>query len=164
MSLANSMKNQPRRGSAGEKQQQRMLETSNHFHDVRVRNARSTIDNAPPKVYPHIKNNLKREQMLRERYQSIDQDNRRLLRRIAEIHLGPKYGREFEAQLLKAQEERKIRQRRLANSDTSPKVYGSAEDSDDDDDEALLEDEDEVSEDEHELERGDNVDECPSPV
>lgn len=112
------MKNERRRGSAGDRQRQRELDHQNQVHEARIQNSQSKIDNAPPREYPHVKHNMKREELLRQQYRSIDQENRRLLRRIAEIHLGPKCGREFEMQLLKVQAERRRRKSKLSSEES----------------------------------------------
>ena len=52
---------------------------------------KSTIDTKAPKTLymRHLHCNLKREQLLEERYQQIDQDNRMLLQKMSDIMRKP---------------------------------------------------------------------------
>ncbi|KAI9208484.1 uncharacterized protein BJ171DRAFT_565028 [Polychytrium aggregatum] len=53
------------------------------LHLAKLRHARPTIDNAPPKVYPHLEMRLKRLQIQEERLHDIERKNHNLLDRIA---------------------------------------------------------------------------------
>jgi len=57
------------------------------MHRDRVRNVRSLVDTSLPVVaqMEHVRNNLKKEQMLEERYSEIDRENRILLKKMSEI-------------------------------------------------------------------------------
>jgi len=57
------------------------------MHRDRVRNVRSQVDTALPVVahMEHVRNNLKKEQMLEDRYSEIDRENRILLKKMSEI-------------------------------------------------------------------------------
>lgn len=57
------------------------------MHRERVRNVRSLVDTSLPNVahMDHVRNNLKKEQMLEERYSEIDRENRILLKKMTEI-------------------------------------------------------------------------------
>jgi len=63
--------------------EQRRLE----MHHARVKGARPLVDTSEPSAIQmeHIRNNLKREQMLEERYSEIDRENRILLKKMSEI-------------------------------------------------------------------------------
>lgn len=56
-------------------------------HRERIRNMRPVIDVSEPYVLQmdHIRNNLKREQMMEERYSEIDRENRLLLKKMSDI-------------------------------------------------------------------------------
>lgn len=64
-------------------EEQRRLET----HRRRLRNVRALTDTSEPYALQmdHIRNNLKREQMLEERYSEIDHENRILLKKMSDI-------------------------------------------------------------------------------
>jgi len=57
------------------------------MHRARVRSVRPLVDTREPQVtqMDHIRNNLKREQMLEERYSEIDRENRILLKKMGDI-------------------------------------------------------------------------------
>ncbi|CAK8987774.1 Sperm axonemal maintenance protein CFAP97D1 (CFAP97 domain-containing protein 1) [Durusdinium trenchii] len=57
------------------------------MHRERVRNMKSTVDTGMPTVatLEHVKVNLKKEQMMEDRYTAIDRDNRILLKKMTEI-------------------------------------------------------------------------------
>lgn len=57
------------------------------MHRDRVRNVRSLVDTSLPAVsqMEHVRNNLKKEQQLEERYSEIDRENRILLKKMTEI-------------------------------------------------------------------------------
>ena len=61
------------------------------LHREKLRTMKSTIDCTEPKVLKldHIRNNLKREQMLEERYGEIDRENRILLQKMSDIMRNP---------------------------------------------------------------------------
>merc|ERR1719350_735255 len=54
---------------------------------------RPLVDNKEPKVcqFDHIRCNLKREQLLEERYYQIDKENRILLQKMSDIMKNPSY-------------------------------------------------------------------------
>ncbi|CAE8700564.1 unnamed protein product [Polarella glacialis] len=56
-------------------------------HMERIRTMRPTVDTRPPMVahLDHVKVNLKKEQMMEDRYSEIDRDNRILLKKMTEI-------------------------------------------------------------------------------
>eukprot|EP00435_Cladocopium_sp_Y103_P071964 s216_g38.t2 len=57
------------------------------MHRERIRNMKSTVDTGMPSVatLEHVKVNLKKEQMMEDRYTEIDRDNRILLKKMTEI-------------------------------------------------------------------------------
>ncbi|CAE7187118.1 Cfap97d1 [Symbiodinium pilosum] len=57
----------------------------------RIRNVKPQIDTRPPEsmALDHVRNNLKREQLLEERYHAIDRDNRILLQKMSDIMKTP---------------------------------------------------------------------------
>lgn len=63
------------------------------FHRNQVKNMRPLVDTLEPKVcqFDHIRNNLKREQMLEERYSEIDRENRILLQKMSDIMRHPTF-------------------------------------------------------------------------
>jgi len=63
------------------------------FHRDRVKNMRPQVDTKEPKVcqFDHIRNNLKREQMLEERYTQIDRENMTLLKKMSDIMKHPTF-------------------------------------------------------------------------
>lgn len=63
--------------------EQRRLE----MHRTRLRNVRPLIDTSEPKAvqFDHLRMNLKKEQMLEERYTEIDRENRILLKKMSDI-------------------------------------------------------------------------------
>eukprot|EP00747_Dinoflagellata_sp_TGD_P161801 gnl/TRDRNA2_/TRDRNA2_178726_c0_seq1.p1 gnl/TRDRNA2_/TRDRNA2_178726_c0~~gnl/TRDRNA2_/TRDRNA2_178726_c0_seq1.p1 ORF type:complete len:291 (-),score=67.82 gnl/TRDRNA2_/TRDRNA2_178726_c0_seq1:136-1008(-) len=66
----------------------RQLQLKQHeHHRNRIKNMKPTIDTSEPIVsqMDHIRNNLKKEQMLEERYAEIDRSNRILLKKMSEI-------------------------------------------------------------------------------
>lgn len=62
-------------------------------HRDRVKNMRPQVDTKEPKVcqFDHIRNNLKREQMLEERYTQIDRENMTLLKKMSDIMKHPTF-------------------------------------------------------------------------
>jgi len=69
----------------------RNVERNQELHREKIRHMRSTTDTKEPEVckLDHIRNNLKREQMLEERYSEIDRENRILLQKMADIMRNP---------------------------------------------------------------------------
>lgn len=61
------------------------------LHRERIMNMKSTIDTTQPKVLAlgHLVTNMKREQLLEERYSEIDRENRILLNKMSEIMAKP---------------------------------------------------------------------------
>eukprot|EP00923_Selenidium_pygospionis_P033958 GHVN01059416.1.p4 GENE.GHVN01059416.1~~GHVN01059416.1.p4 ORF type:complete len:158 (+),score=16.79 GHVN01059416.1:2933-3406(+) len=127
MSLATSIQREQMENSRAGNQERRL---KTQHHEARVGGARPRIDNKPPESlqYVHIRNNAKRDAVLRERHQEIDSQNRRLLRRIAEIHLGQHCGRDIETQILRAQAQQKRGQgEALKTSKRKPSVPSEEE-------------------------------------
>jgi len=62
-------------------------------HREKLRTMKPTIDTTEPKAlrFDHIRNNLKREQMLEERYGEIDRENRILLQKMSDIMRNPSF-------------------------------------------------------------------------
>eukprot|EP00462_Mataza_sp_D1_P001357 CAMPEP_0175092946 /NCGR_PEP_ID=MMETSP0086_2-20121207/2733_1 /TAXON_ID=136419 /ORGANISM="Unknown Unknown, Strain D1" /LENGTH=335 /DNA_ID=CAMNT_0016365841 /DNA_START=63 /DNA_END=1070 /DNA_ORIENTATION=- len=54
-------------------------------HKQRLGSIKATIDTKSPKVYPHLINRAKKEQMLEERYTQIEHENRILLKKMSRI-------------------------------------------------------------------------------
>jgi len=71
----------------------RNVERNQELHREKIRHMRSTTDTKEPEVckLDHIRNNLKREQMLEERYSEIDRENRILLQKMADIMRNPSF-------------------------------------------------------------------------
>mmetsp|Transcript_81321 Transcript_81321/g.143483 ORF Transcript_81321/g.143483 Transcript_81321/m.143483 type:complete len:304 (-) Transcript_81321:165-1076(-) len=65
----------------------RVQQKEQEMHRERIRNMKSQIDTRPPMVamLEHVKVNLKKEQMMEDRYTEIDRDNRILLKKMTEI-------------------------------------------------------------------------------
>jgi len=63
------------------------------MHKERMRNVRSMIDTSEPLAnqMEHVRNNLKREQLLEERYSEIDRENRILLNKMSTIMKQPQH-------------------------------------------------------------------------
>jgi len=73
---------------AGNKICARRMEQRRHeMHRDRIKGMKSFIDTSEPKAVhmDHVKNNLKREQKLEERYYEIDRENRLLLKKMSDI-------------------------------------------------------------------------------
>lgn len=66
---------------------QREAKRRHELHWGRIKNMRSLTDTSEPQVLQmdHIRNNLKKEQMLEERYSEIDRENRILLKKMSDI-------------------------------------------------------------------------------
>lgn len=60
-------------------------------HRNRIRSIKPQIDNSKPETHglDHLRNNLKREQQLEERYHEIDRDNRILLQKMSDVMKKP---------------------------------------------------------------------------
>jgi len=58
------------------------------LHKKRIHNMKACIDNKAPKRPTHMKKNLKREQMMEERYATIERENRLLLEKMSAIMQG----------------------------------------------------------------------------
>mmetsp|Transcript_27773 Transcript_27773/g.49169 ORF Transcript_27773/g.49169 Transcript_27773/m.49169 type:complete len:305 (-) Transcript_27773:197-1111(-) len=65
----------------------RIKDREQQLHRERVRNMKSQVDTGMPTVamLEHVKVNLKKEQMMEDRYTEIDRDNRILLKKMTEI-------------------------------------------------------------------------------
>jgi E3 ubiquitin-protein ligase TRIP12 len=66
------------------------------MHKQRLRSMKPTVDTAPPRAaeFDHLRNNLKREQLLEERYFEIDRENKILLQKMSDIMRHTSYGNE----------------------------------------------------------------------
>ena len=58
------------------------------LHQQRLKTIKAAIDNKPPKRPSHLKKNMKREQMMEERYATIERENRLLLEKMSHIMQG----------------------------------------------------------------------------
>lgn len=58
------------------------------LHRSRLNNIKSSIDNSAPKRHNHLRQNLKREQLMEERYARIERENRILLDKMSSIMQG----------------------------------------------------------------------------
>mmetsp|Transcript_46950 Transcript_46950/g.102092 ORF Transcript_46950/g.102092 Transcript_46950/m.102092 type:complete len:283 (+) Transcript_46950:115-963(+) len=69
----------------------RVQKREDEAHKRRMKEIRPTVDNSVPLAHSmdHIRNNLKREQRLEERYHLIDRENRMLLQRMSDIMKTP---------------------------------------------------------------------------
>mmetsp|Transcript_89048 Transcript_89048/g.157739 ORF Transcript_89048/g.157739 Transcript_89048/m.157739 type:complete len:293 (+) Transcript_89048:110-988(+) len=69
----------------------RVREREHAMHKQRIQAMKPEIDTMPPETLglDHLRNNLKREQMLEERYHEIDRDNRILLQKMSDIMKHP---------------------------------------------------------------------------
>jgi len=65
----------------------RVQQREQDMHRERIRNMKSTVDTRTPTVatLEHVKVNLKKEQMMEDRYTEIDRDNRILLKKMTDI-------------------------------------------------------------------------------
>lgn len=65
----------------------RVQQREQDMHRERIRNMKSTVDTRTPTVatLEHVKVNLKKEQMMEDRYTEIDRDNRILLKKMTHI-------------------------------------------------------------------------------
>merc|ERR1719199_581770 len=66
---------------------ERMRKKEHDMHKQRIKQIRPQVDTTVPTVchLDHIRNNLKREQLLEERYYEIDRENRILLQKMSDI-------------------------------------------------------------------------------
>eukprot|EP00933_Yihiella_yeosuensis_P046479 TRINITY_DN42005_c0_g1_i1.p1 TRINITY_DN42005_c0_g1~~TRINITY_DN42005_c0_g1_i1.p1 ORF type:complete len:317 (+),score=68.44 TRINITY_DN42005_c0_g1_i1:100-1050(+) len=65
----------------------RVRQRDHDLHKQRLRNMKPQIDTKKPETMhlDHLRNNLKREQMIEERYHEIDRDNRILLHKMSDL-------------------------------------------------------------------------------
>lgn len=63
----------------------RYVDKCQQLHRDRLKKIKSTLDNKPPKKHKHLRRNLKREQMMEERFATIERENRILLSKMSEI-------------------------------------------------------------------------------
>lgn len=70
-----------------------MNNTYQELHREKLRTMKPSIDTEEPKCLrlDHIRNNLKREQLLEERYGEIDRENRILLQKMSNIMRNPQF-------------------------------------------------------------------------
>ena len=54
-------------------------------HRRKLAEMKCQIDNKPPKRHPHLRKNLKKEQLMEERFAEIERDNRLLLEKMSYI-------------------------------------------------------------------------------
>lgn len=71
----------------------RNMQRDQDMHRSRIKNIRSQVDTREPSTmqYDHLRNNLKREQMLEERYSQIDRENMNLLQKMSDIMKHPTF-------------------------------------------------------------------------
>ena len=55
------------------------------LHKKKLRNIRSTLDNKPPKRHNHLRKNLKKQQLMQERFSKIERENQILLEKMSYI-------------------------------------------------------------------------------
>eukprot|EP00929_Paragymnodinium_shiwhaense_P088304 TRINITY_DN4859_c0_g1_i2.p1 TRINITY_DN4859_c0_g1~~TRINITY_DN4859_c0_g1_i2.p1 ORF type:complete len:459 (-),score=94.53 TRINITY_DN4859_c0_g1_i2:130-1506(-) len=72
--------------------EKRWEQRRHEMHRERLQNIKPTIDTREPKAVrmEHVFNNLKKEQMLEERYSEIDRENRILLKKMSDIMRSPR--------------------------------------------------------------------------
>ena len=58
------------------------------LHQQRLKSIKAAIDNRAPKKPSHLRKNMKREQMMEERYAKIERENRLLLEKMSHIMQG----------------------------------------------------------------------------
>ncbi len=68
--------------------QRKYDEYCQRLHQKRLRSIKAAIDNKAPKRPSHLRKNLKREQMMEERYATIERENRLLLEKMSSIMQG----------------------------------------------------------------------------
>lgn len=76
------MKNTYHRQTAA---QRKLREHKRKLHLKRLRNVKSSIDNRPPKKVTHLKKNLKKKQLMEERFARIERENQLLLEKMSHI-------------------------------------------------------------------------------
>jgi E3 ubiquitin-protein ligase TRIP12 len=69
------------------------MQKHQEMHRTRIKNIQATTDTSAPKTMhlDHLRNNLKREQMLEERYSQIDRENMNLLQKMSDIMKHPTF-------------------------------------------------------------------------
>jgi len=82
MSLAKSGKRKPTVAT------KKYEEFCQRLHQQRLKTIKAAIDNKPPKKPSHLAKNMKREQMMEERYATIERENRLLLEKMSHIMQG----------------------------------------------------------------------------
>ena len=55
------------------------------LHLKRLKNVKPSIDNRPPKRCPHLRQNLKKKQLMEERFATIERENQLLLEKMSAI-------------------------------------------------------------------------------
>eukprot|EP00397_Hematodinium_sp_SG-2012_P018468 GEMP01018921.1.p1 GENE.GEMP01018921.1~~GEMP01018921.1.p1 ORF type:complete len:350 (+),score=64.77 GEMP01018921.1:118-1167(+) len=77
----------------------RRVQRDQELHREKIRQMKPQTDTSEPEVcrLDHIRNNLKREQMLEERYSEIDRENRILLQKMADIMRQPNFSAQKES-------------------------------------------------------------------
>merc|ERR1712224_772284 len=72
---------------------QRNRQREQELHRARLRSMRAQVDTSEPTVahLDHLRNNLKREQLLEERYFEIDRENKILLQKMSDIMRNSSY-------------------------------------------------------------------------
>uniref|UniRef100_A0A7S2WX22 Uncharacterized protein n=1 Tax=Rhizochromulina marina TaxID=1034831 RepID=A0A7S2WX22_9STRA len=63
----------------------RHVKKNQERHRQRLASMKCSIDCAPPRRFPHLERNQKKEQLMEERYAEIEKDNRLLLERMSYI-------------------------------------------------------------------------------
>lgn len=63
----------------------RFVKQCQEKHKKKLSEMKCSIDNSEPKRHPHLRKNLKKEQLLEERYAEIERDNRLLLEKMSFI-------------------------------------------------------------------------------
>lgn len=72
---------------------ERIRNRNRDIHKQKIKGMRSRVDTSVPSVasFDHLRNNLKREQILEDRYSEIDRENRILLQKMSDIMKQPTY-------------------------------------------------------------------------
>ena len=63
----------------------RFVKKCQETHKKKLHEMKCSIDNQEPKRHPHLRKNLKKEQLMEERYAEIERDNRLLLEKMSYI-------------------------------------------------------------------------------
>jgi len=63
----------------------RFVQKCQETHKKKLHEMKCSIDNHEPKRHPHLRKNLKKEQLMEERYAEIERDNRLLLEKMSYI-------------------------------------------------------------------------------